>query len=1202
MTLDVSQSMIERALDLAMQWQRLANQMLLPEEKERQEKMRRLLAHPMDKAILVKLFDQSFRSRNPARVADQMHYLLESRGIPAFFSGSEKVMLALFRDLGRYLPSLVIPKIIDRMQESSRRMIIAGEPQALHAYLQKRKAEGLQVNLNRLGEEVLGEDEALRRLESYLHDLRNPLVEHMSVKISTIFSQIDSLAFDHCVAVLTQRLTRLFEQARRHPFTRADGSTADKMVTLDMEAYHDLALTVTAFKRALDQPELLACPAGIALQAYLPEAYDYQQELTEWALERMSRGGSPIKIRLVKGANMEMELIEAALNDWPLAPFDNKPDVDANYKRMVLFGVQPAHIQAVRLGVASHNLFELAFAHEAARANGVAHLVVFEMLEGMADHVCRALHAQGLPLLLYAPVAGEKEFLNAIAYLIRRMDENTGPDNFLRHAPYLAPDTEIWRHLQERFSVSCNRADLPRGSHRRQNRMTEVFAETMEAEPDPVFHNEPNTDWSLAPNREWAQQIGARWRKNASAAPLQIPLVVAGQNVSEGRALRDIIDPNQLPEQVVVARCALAGPQDIDQAVAASRADPDGWRRLSVDRRHATLRAVARALRRARAELIGAAAANTGKIFTEADIEVSEAVDFAEYYPLSVRAFDQRAHLQMQGKGVGVVVSPWNFPIAIPCGGLLAALAAGNTVIFKPSSEALLVGWLLCDVFWQAGVSRNTLQFVPCSGSSEGRRLIVHADVDFVILTGGTETAMHMLRQRPDLFLAAETGGKNCTIVTALADREQAVKNVITSAFGNSGQKCSATSLLILEKEVYQDPHFKEVLVDAARSLIVGSAWDLKTRMGPLVHPPGDALQRGLTCLEAGEHWALQPGQVGDNPNLWTPGIKWGVQPGSFTHMTELFGPVLGVMRADDLEEALALANYTGYGLTAAIESLDPREIAQWKQSMRAGNLYVNRTTTGAVTLRQPFGGMGKSAVGPAIKVGGPSYVAQFMDFQESGPPPAGIIRSEHPLLALAQRWQRKCRWGGMGPLQADVQQSIRAIESYLQHAWEFTQPQDYFHLRGQDNHLRHLPVGRLAVCLHPQDSLFEVIARLAAGLISGCRVTLIRPPDLANDVTRFLDGEEGRLLLQDVQVELPGEAEPEAWIHAADRLRYAAPARVPAAVFAAAAQAGVYIARAPVLTDGRVELLHYYLGQSICDNYHRYGNLGERAAARAGF
>ena len=601
-------------------------------------------------------------------------------------------------------------------------------------------------------------------------------------------------------------------------------------------------------------------------------------------------------------------------------------------------------------------------------------------------------------------------------------------------------------------------------------------------------------------------------------------------------------------------------------------------------------------LRRARGDLIGAAAANTGKVFSEADVEISEAIDFAEYYPHSATAFFKLDHVRSRGQGVGVVISPWNFPIAIPCGGIVAALAAGNTVIFKPSSDALLVAWHLCQCFWQAGVSPNVLQFVPCTGSTTAKKLTNHPDVDFVILTGGTQTGLAILKQRPDIFLAAETGGKNATIVTALSDRDQAISNVVYSAFGNSGQKCSATSLLILEPEVYRDAGFKKQLVDAAQSVATGSAWNFANKMGPLIRPPQSDLKKALTDLEPGESWALKPQNVHNNPLMWTPGIKWNVRPQSTTHLTEFFGPLLGVMPAADLDHAIELVNQTGYGLTSGIESLDPREQQYWKDRVKAGNLYINRGTTGAVTLRQAFGGMGKSAIGMGMKAGSPKYVAQFMEFEEIRPPAVGPLQNSHPLLKLAQLWQQKLDWGGFEGIESDIKKSIRAIKSYIYHVeGEFGREIDYFHLRGQDNILRYLPVGTVVVRLHEDDSLFETLARIAAVKISGCRLRISSPKGLSNPVTGFLHSKEGRRLIGRDPHFFELDKELLKSIPAVDRIRYATPGRVPQEIYSAAAETGFYIARSAVAMDGRIELLHYYRQQSICDNYHRYGNLGDR-------
>ena len=978
---------------------------------------------------------------------------------------------------------------------------------------------------------------------------------------------------------------------------RQDGSKVNKFVNLDMESYRDLAITAQAFIRSLDQEEFKDHHAGMALQAYLPDSYHILQQITHWARKRVTAGGSPVKIRIVKGANMEMEQLESAIFDWPLAPFDNKLEVDANWKRMVDFGMQPENIRAVRLGIASHNLFDQAYAYLTARKNQVLDSFSFEMIEGMANYLRRAIQETGQEMVLYAPVATRDQFINAIGYLIRRLDENTGEKNFLRQLNRLDTKSDAWQFLTDHFKASVRQKDQPpKTPHRIQNRLTEKFPEEMSTYYRGEFKNEPNTDWSLPANRDWAEKIRQRWRKGPEDSPLAIPIVVKGEEIFDDREIREAIDPSQFDPKVVVVRTAMANAADIEHAVATAAEDPDGWRQMTFRQRHRILARVAAELRRSRGNLIGAAAANTGKLFTEADPEVSEAIDFAEYYPFSTTAFSDIDPLRGHGKGVGVVISPWNFPIAIPCGGIVAALAAGNTVIFKPSSDALLVAWVLCQCFWRAGVSQNTLQFVPCSGTTAATTLTNHPAVDFIILTGGTATGLSILKQRPDILLAAETGGKNATIVTAMSDRDQAISNVIYSAFGNSGQKCSATSLLILEPEVYEDTHFKRQLVDAARSINTGSAWDFFNKMGPLIQPPQGDLKKALTDLEPGESWALQPQNLESNPHLWTPGIKWGVRPRSYTHLTEFFGPLLGVMRADDLDHAIKLVNATGYGLTSGLESLDPRESKYWQDRIKAGNLYINRGTTGAVTLRQPFGGMGKSALGAGMKTGSPKYVAQFMKFEETGPPSDSPIQTHHPMLNLAREWQLTLEEGGFQGIESDIQKTIAAIHSYIYHVEkEFSRRLDYFHLRGQDNILRYLPVGTVLIRLHQDDDLFETLARIAAAKITGCVPRISSPNDLDTSATRFLQSEAGRRLIEGNPVFFERDKELIKSMPTIDRIRYAAPERVPRDLLQAAAEIGFYIARTPVMMDGRVELLQYYRQQSICDNYHRYGNLGER-------
>ncbi len=1193
-----NQSIVDDAILLARRWQDRANELLTDEEKGIAEQMMRLLTHPMDKVILTKMIDQSFRSHNPGRVADQINSILRKYGVPDFFSSVDKLLVQMFLGLGRYIPSISVPKVIEKMRHDSSRAIIPGEPGALYAHLGKRKKQGVQMNINHLGEALLGETEALHRLDTYINDLKDPEIECISVKISTIYSQIEALAFDHTVNILTERLTRLYQAAKENVFVRHDGTQVPKLVTLDMEEYRDLEITVAAFTQTLDQEAFKDHTAGIALQAYLPDSYAVQRQLTDWAKARTANGGAPIRIRIVKGANMEMEKVESAIRNWPLSPYDNKLDVDANYKKMVEFGIPPENIRAVQLGIASHNLFELAYAYCLAQRHNVVEYFSFEMLEGMADHIRRAIQELPGDIMLYAPVATRDQFINAIAYLIRRLDENTEGENFLRYSFNLKTESENWAFLQKQFIASCGHKDsVDNSPNRTQDRMKDAVSEKTGTYYDNEFTNEPDTDWSLAPNRAWAESIRRKWCKQAEDQPITVPIVIAGREIYTDRPMRSCLDLSHLPQEICVATYAQALDADVDHALAAAKSDPDGWRSKTFRQRHKILSRVAVELRKARGDLIGAAAAETGKIFKESDPEVSEAIDFTEFYPFSAKAFSDLKSIRCRGKGVGLVISPWNFPIAIPCGGIVASLSAGNTVIFKPSSMAVLTAWELCKCFYKAGVSKNVLQFLPCSGSTTGAKLAGHPDVDFIIMTGGTDTGMALLKQRPPVILAAETGGKNATIVTAMADRDQAVKHVVQSAFGNCGQKCSATSLLILEREVYEDNVFKRQLIDAAASFGVGTCWKFENKMGPLIQPPQGVLQRALTRLEPGESWALVPENIHDNPHMWTPGIKWDVTPGSFTHFTEFFGPVLGVMCAENLDHAIEMVNQTGYGLTSGLESLDRREHAHWRDRIRAGNLYINRSTTGAVVLRQPFGGMGKSALGAGIKAGGPNYVSQFMELEDAGFPVTDAIQKDYRLLELVREWKLKRSWGPMNALKTDLARVFRAVKSYI-YCWEqeFSREKDYFHLRGQDNHVRYLPIGKVVVRVHPEDNLFDVLARAAAAMIAGCQTSLSLPGRLNNTVTSFLYGEKGRRFLNDVHIDVESDHDLMNRIPDIDRIRYAAPDRVPDALFKAAAETGFFISRTKVSTEGRIELLQYFREQSVCFNYHRYGNLGERA------
>jgi len=1186
--------LVDRAVALARRLQLRAAELQTSGERRQQAELHRMLQTPSDKATLVQLTDQAFRARSPARVADQFTHILDVQGIPRFFSPLDRAMLHGFQTFGSLLPGVSVPLVKDHMQQETANVILPAEPELLAEHLRQRRAQGVRMNVNFLGEAILSEAEAERRLTLYLEALQAPETEVFSVKISTLYSQMSPLAREHTIAILCDRLERLYCSASHHTFERADGTVVPKFIYLDMEEYRDLSLTCEAFMRTLERPGLEKTHAGIALQAYVPDSYVWQQKLNAWARERVEEGGAEITVRIVKGANLEMERSEASIKGWPLAPYDRKQDTDANYKRMMQEGFRPENLRAVRLGIASHNLFDVAYGLVLAQESGAMDRVQFEMLEGMANHQRRALFEEVGNMLLYAPVCHQEHFLSAIGYLVRRLDENTGSENFLRHSFQLAPDSEEWAMLEASFrSAFARLPELSSAPRRTQNRFKEIQPVSPTAQGWQRFTNEPDTDWSLPHHAEWAQSIIERWKLRYGDHAPQVPLVIAGEKMLEQRSIRDCLDPSR--PGVVVGRYRQASADDVSRAVECAAADPDGWRSLSASARKAIMQRAAQELRMARADLMGAALGNCGKTLAESDPEVSEAVDFVEFYAETARWYmeDVSPSLRSEGKGMVVVVSPWNFPIAIPCGGMAAALAAGNTVILKPASDAVLPAWELCKCFWRAGVSRKTLQFVLCSGGQEGSLLVQHPLVNAVILTGGTATAQAMLDANPDLPLSAETGGKNATIITALSDRELAIKNVLHSAFSHAGQKCSATSLLLLEAEVYDDPGFKRALVEAAESIIVGSAWNLPTRMGPLIRPPSGDLEEALLILEDGESWALRPQKLDGNDCLWTPGIKWDVAPGSRAHFTEFFGPVLGVMRYETLHEAIVLVNQTGYGLTSGLESLDDREQVEWRANVRAGNLYLNRTTVGAVVLRQPFGGMGKSALGPGLKAGGPNYVTQFMSFTETPPSTSEPLPHQSMLNRLQDALENHFS------ILPEQKIRLKAAFASYERAWseEFALVHDHFHLVGQDNQRRCLPVRRMTIRMHAADTPFEIIARVAAALRAGCHIRVSIPTGFRAEAITALRqfaasweegiefAEEGDDQLSDLILQ-----------SGTDRVRYAARDRVPVSVRRAATRQHVHLADAPVLMEGRIELLWYFHEQSLSYDYHRYGNLGARA------
>ena len=1162
----------EAAVELAALLLGEANRIQSNEDKKIQAQLARMMEDPDGKLFTTNMTDECFRSENNQRIANQIVHLIHRHGVPKYLDGFSKLQLGFFKHLGKPLSNVLIPMVKKMIRKETSKVILPGENDILEQHIHNRKLEGVTTNLNHLGEAILGEGEAAKKLKTYLGDLEKSSVEYISVKISTLCSQLNLVSYDDTINILKDKLRILYRHAMKNKFTDPDGNTYNKFVNLDMEEYRDLHLTIDLFKSVLDEEEFLGYKGGIVLQAYLPDSYEYLKDLTEWSKERMRRGGSCIKVRVVKGANLAMEKVEASLLGWEQAPYASKIEVDANYKRMLHFATLPENAQAVNIGVASHNLFDISYAMILVAERAVEKEVNFEMLEGMAEHIRKVVQELTHGIILYCPAAEKHEFQHAIAYLIRRLDENTSPENFLRHAFNLKPGTEKFKEQARFFLDGCQLInDIESEPRRKQNRLKPPVHLDCEA----PFKNEADTDFCLPANRLWAEKIIKDYH---SYKIEQIPLVIAGQE-SISETAEDGRCPNSSEK---FFKYSLADKNDVEKSLECAEAEFPQWNKKKVTERSLILKKTAGILRERRADFIKIMMLETGKTLTEADVEVSEAVDFCEYYSRSMEEWSSHKEFEISGLGPVLVTPPWNFPSAIPLGGIAAALVSGNTVIFKPAPEAVLCGWHVAQAFYDAGVSKKVLQFITCKDNPEGSLLVSDKRIKACILTGATETAKLFMQMNPQLNLMAETGGKNTIIVSDLCDRDLAIKDLVQSAFGHAGQKCSACSLAILEKNVYEDKVFLETLKDAAKSLKVAPSYDPAAKANPLIHPPKGKLLKALTILEDGEEWLLEPRQDEKNPHLWSPGIKLGVKPGSFTFTTEFFGPVLGIVKADSVEEAVEMANSSQFALTAGIHSLDDREKTYWLENIEAGNAYINRTITGAIVRRQAFGGIKNSSFGRGFKAGGPNYLVQLMNIKEhSYPKEINNAMSDYSTI--------KEILSSLAP--NEVQTWEIAVGSYQYNLENyFLKHEDPSQITGQDNYLRYSPVEKVQFFVQGHEEFLDVYRVIAASHICGSPLEIICSNNTAEkfQLKNFnLEGVTLKILNESSLLDEIGRSE-----FAKTRIIHS----VPKEWQEKAAENFVSLQANPVYSSGRLELLNYLKSTSVSDNFHRYGNLGNKS------
>ena len=887
------------------------------------------------------------------------------------------------------------------------RRFIAGEnvQQVLHAARQERELRrGFTLDI--LGEAVISEQEAEAHFRAYLDLLESvsppvkswpadPLVDeddrgpiprvNLSIKLSALDSQFDAIDPAGTLGRVGARLRELLRAARR----------LGAFINVDMESYEKKALTLHIFRTILEEPEFRnLADVGIVIQCYLRDSGADLVDLRDWAMKR----GAPVWVRLVKGAYWDFETIRAKANGWPIPVYQKKWESDANFEQQTRFVMQ--HAQWLRPALGSHNLRSLAHGIAVAKHLGLPkNGFEIQMLYGMADAQKQALVDLGHRLRIYMPYG---ELIPGMAYLVRRLLENTSNDSFLR-AGFVeqVPPEELLINPLEQFRVSGSEFRVqeaastdyePAGQPATRNSGPETEDSAMATNKSfaPTFANQPPVDFALEDNRQAMHEALDAVQQRLGR---DCPLVIGGQTIETAEKLES---RNPAQRDQVVGRFSVATKEHAQQAVAAAKSALPTWWQLGVESRADFLRAAAEQMRQRLFELAAWIVLETGKPWREATADVDEAIDFCEYYADEAVQLQGSAGVDVAGeenrfeylpRGVAAVIAPWNFPLAILTGMSTAALVTGNTVIMKPAEQSSVIASLLMEIFEQVGLPPGVLNFLPGRGEVVGAALVEHPDVAIIAFTGSRSvglainaTAAEVSRRGTSQVkrVIAEMGGKNAIIVAPDADLDEAVAGVAKSAFVYQGQKCSACSRAIVVADVYDA--FVSRLIEATRSMRIGPPVEPATLIGPVIDD--EALERIKNYIETGKQegklaLAVNVDELEKSGCFVGPHIFSDVSPSARIAQEEIFGPVLAVIKASDLTEALRIANGTQYALTGGVYSRSPATLDRCRRDFLVGNLYLNRPITGALVGRQPFGGFKMSGIGS--KAGGADYLLQFV-------------------------------------------------------------------------------------------------------------------------------------------------------------------------------------------------------------------------------
>lgn len=884
-----------------------------------------------------------------------------------YFKGHNLDFLNL--NFGKLSQKFLVKNIKNQIQQVAKMFITGSDvPESLKV-LKKNWENNLAFSMDILGEATLSEKEALYYSQQYLKmmsqisqqvkqwphqkllqkDKLGPIPAcNISIKVSALFSQIKVEAWEDSKLQIKKKLRPIFQKAVKEFI----------FINIDMEHYEYKDLFLEIFKELLLEKDFKNYPHfGLVIQCYLKSSLKDIKDLELYAKQR----GQVFTIRLVKGAYWDSEVLLAKQKDWPIPVYTCKAKTDDNFETCARWIFENS--KNIKLAVGSHNIRSISYCLALHQKHSHVPLE-FQVLYGMGEALAQALVDKKYCVRLYSTMG---DLIPGMSYLVRRLLENSANQSFIMNSFIKEKDPE---------QLLQNPKLLIKNQEQNQEQ-TDVES----------FKNHPFLDFSIKHNREQFEQALEKTKKQF---PINVPIILQGKKIQSNLVLKKE-NPNHT--SCIVSNVSLAQKEHVEQAIEYSHSFFQQWRYSPAHKRIESLKKLAGLMKDEEFELASLQVLEVGKTWREAQGDVAEAIDFCMYYALQYeKLIEEQKTDDISGEdnfsffeaiGPTACIAPWNFPLAILTGMTVAPLVCGNTVLIKPAEQSSATALRLAELLLKSGFPKESFAFLPGLGEEVGAQLVSHPKISIISFTGSYEVgaqilhkASHITKNQKDIKKClVEMGGKNAIIVDSSADLDEAILGILHSAFGFQGQKCSACSRVIILEEVYQN--FIDRFLPAVQSLKIGDSSLATTSIGPVIDQ--EAFNRIHQFIKQEKSQKLFQSSYQQDKPAWIcpPTIYLAEQGDADIMQKELFAPCLAIFPVKSFDMAIKQLNASSFGLTAGLYSRQPSHIKKFKSLAEAGNIYINRSCTGALVKRHPFGGRKMSGLGS--KTGGPDYLKQFL-------------------------------------------------------------------------------------------------------------------------------------------------------------------------------------------------------------------------------